>query len=121
LAYGGLLLILFSVWLAYAADEQLKKIRKVPASNRKMTGLWSSSRHPNYLGEILTWWGILLVGLSFGMEYWWTGVGAVTITLMFVFISIPLMEKHMIRKNPKYAEYKEKVPALLPLRLSPNK
>jgi steroid 5-alpha reductase family enzyme len=121
LAYAGLAVILFAVWLAFAADEQLRKIRKAQSGKREMTGLWSRSRHPNYLGEILTWWGIFLVGLSFGTEYLWTGVGALAITLLFVFISIPMMEKHMIRKDRSYLEYRELVPVLLPINLKKKK
>jgi steroid 5-alpha reductase family enzyme len=121
LAYAGLAVLLFSVWLAFIADEQLRKIRQAEHGKRVMTGLWKSSRHPNYLGEILTWWGIFMVGLSFGTEYLWTGAGALAITLMFVFISIPLIEKHMIKRDKTYLEYRESVPFLLPIKLKSKK
>ena len=81
-------------------------------------GLWRFSRHPNYLGEILTWWGIFLTGLSYGMEYLWTGIGTLCITVMFAFVSIPLMEKHLEKRKDWYGEYRQKIPALLPIRLS---
>jgi steroid 5-alpha reductase family enzyme len=81
-------------------------------------GLWKFSRHPNYLGEILTWWGIFLFGLSFGLEFWWTGIGALLITIMFAGISIPMIEKRLSAKWEWYENYKKKVPMLLPLKLS---
>lgn len=121
LAFAGLIVLLGAVLLAFIADEQLRKIKKVPPGNRDMTGLWRVSRHPNYLGEILTWWGIFLAGLSFGIEFLWTGIGAVAITLLFVFISIPLMEKHLLKKNKDYEKYRAEVPALLPLKYKSRK
>ena len=107
-----------SVLLAFIADEQLRKYRLNPANAGKSirTGLWSRSRHPNYLGEILTWWGLFLMGLASGLQYWWTGIGALVITLMFVFISIPLIEKYSLRRRSDYKEYKREVPFLLPLK-----
>jgi steroid 5-alpha reductase family enzyme len=77
-------------------------------------GLWSRSRHPNYLGEIATWWGLWLLGLAAGFEWWWTVAGALGITLMFVFASIPMMEKRLLRMRPEYASYRAKTPMLLP-------
>lgn len=121
LAWAGLIVLLGSVLLAFVADEQLRRIKKMPAAERAMTGLWSLSRHPNYLGEILSWWGIFLFGLSFGEQFLWTGVGAVAITLMFLFISIPLIEKYLSGKNPEYHLYQAEVPPLLPLRILKKK
>lgn len=118
LTVTGLLILLGSVILAFIADEQLRKFKLT--SNRGMidVGLWRYSRHPNYLGEILTWWGIFFTGLSFGMEYLWTGIGALTITIMFAFVSIPLMEKHLVQRRDWYRTYQEKIPSLLPIRFS---
>lgn len=116
LAWAGLFLLLVSVLLAFIADEQMRKYRKNPLHKGKtmQSGLWSVSRHPNYLGEILTWWGLLLVGLASGWQYWWTGTGALVITLMFVFISIPLIEKYALGRRKDYADYIRSTPMLLP-------
>lgn len=123
LAAAGLVVLLFSVWLAFTADEQLRKFRSFPENSGKTIseGLWRRSRHPNYLGEILTWWGLFMIALSTGWDAWWTGVGALTITLMFVFISIPMMEKRTLKRREDYAEYKRKTPFLVPLRLRKTK
>ncbi|MBN1197905.1 MAG: DUF1295 domain-containing protein [Bacteroidales bacterium] len=112
---GGLILT-GAIILAFTADEQLRRFRKNPA-NKGMaitTGLWGISRHPNYLGEILTWWGLFLVGLAAGIGYWWTGIGAVMITLMFLFISIPMIEKRNLQRRKGYTDYIERVPELVP-------
>ncbi len=116
LAVIGSLVLFGAVVLAYVADKQLRNFRLNSDNDGKTinTGLWSRSRHPNYVGEILTWWALFLIALSCGMEYWWTGVGAFTITVMFRFISIPLIEKHSLKRRWDYEEYQKQIPMLLP-------
>jgi steroid 5-alpha reductase family enzyme len=118
LAAAGLVILLGSIVLAYRADEQLRRFRKIPENAGKTMniGLWLKSRHPNYLGEMLTWWGLFILALSSGWQYWWTGMGALFITLMFVFISIPLMESYSLGRRTDYRDYRKKVPFLLPLK-----
>lgn len=117
LAWAGLILLGGSVLLAYLADEQMHRFRKNTQNTGKtmQAGLWAFSRHPNYLGEILTWWGLLLLALAAGWHNWWTGVGALLITLMFVFISIPLIEKYAQGRREDYKDYIRTTPMLLPL------
>jgi steroid 5-alpha reductase family enzyme len=113
----GLVVIIGGALLAFIADEQMITFRKGPSHKGKvmMSGLWKHSRHPNYLGEILNWWGIFLIGLASGVSFWWTGIGAFLITLMFIFVSIPLMDKHAIDREG-FTDYKKSTPALLPFR-----
>jgi steroid 5-alpha reductase family enzyme len=115
----GLITMILAVGLAFIADEQMKKFRMKPENKGKLMrqGLWKYSRHPNYLGEILTWWGLFFFSLSAGMDQWWMGVGALTVTIMFVFISIPMLEKREIIRRPEYADYKKEVPMLLPIKI----
>ncbi len=49
-----------------------------------------------------------------GSEWWWTVVGAAAITAMFVFVSIPMMERRVLATRPDYAEYREQTPMLVP-------
>ena len=77
-------------------------------------GLWAFSRHPNYLGEIMFWWGIFIFGLASGLHYWWTIIGALSVTLLFTCISIPLMEKRNLLRRPEYASVTKKIPVLFP-------
>ena len=110
--------MILAVGLAFIADEQMKKFRQKPENKGKLMreGLWKSSRHPNYLGEILTWWGLYFFSLSAGYDQWWMGIGALTVTLMFVFISIPMLEKRELERRPEYKDYIKEVPFLLPLK-----
>ncbi len=113
----GTLVMLGAIVLAFVSDEQLRVFRRDPMNRGKSiaTGLWAHSRHPNYLGEIATWWGLLLFALAAGMEWWWTGVGAMTITLMFCFVSVPMMEKRALVTREGYREYRRQTPMLMPV------
>ena len=78
-----------------------------------VSGVWAWCRHPNYLGEVGFWWGIFLFALAAGWTNWWTIVGPIAMTVLFVGISVPLMDRRM-RRRPGYAEHVERVPALIP-------
>lgn len=112
----GFVLCLTATTLQFFADIQMAVFRKNNRNSETcMTnGLWKYSRHPNYLGEITLWWGIWLMMVGISAEYWVTIIGPICITILFVFISIPMMEKYLMNKRPLYKEYKEKVPMLLP-------
>jgi len=80
------------------------------------TGLWGWSRHPNYFGELSFWWGLMLFGLAAAPQYWpWLILGALAMTLMFVFASIPLMDQRSVERRPAYAEHMKRVSAIIPL------
>jgi len=112
----GTVVVLGAVILAFVADEQLRRFRRDPANGgRHMNGgLWAYSRHPNYLGEIAFWWGLWLFALACEPAWWWSGVGAAAITLMFVFVSVPLMERRAAATRPGYGGYRDSTPMLLP-------
>ena len=75
-------------------------------------GLWAWSRHPNYFGEVSLWWGLAIMGYG-ATGSWWTFLGAISMSSLFLFISIPLMETRMLKKRPHYAEHIKKVSALV--------
>lgn len=110
-------LCLTAIAIETIADEQLRNFKKrIREQDEFMkSGLWKISRHPNYFGEWLFWFGIYLFGLIANPAYWWTGIGAVLMLLMFLFISIPLMEKRMVAKRPEYADHIKKVSAFFPI------
>ena len=63
------------------------------------TGLWKYSRHPNYLGEILMWWGIALAVVFAFPRCWFLVAGAFVNNCLFLFISIPMADKRQSKKN----------------------
>lgn len=100
------------------ADNQLLKFRLTKSTHGRVimdSGIWGYSRHPNYFGEISFWVGIFLFSLPFyTSDIYWIISGAVLMILLFVFISIPMMEKREIKKDG-YAEYQRRVSMLIPL------
>ncbi len=105
-----------AVLLEQSADRQLLRFRSSGPGPRAIltSGLWARSRHPNYLGEIGFWWGLYLFGLAARPEAWWTGVGALAITLLFRVVSLPMIETRMRERRPGWAEHAKRVPMLLP-------
>ena len=112
----GLAVTAGAIALAFVADEQLRRFRERPGRRGELicSGLWRWSRHPNYLGEVLTWWGLWLFALAAGAGWWWTAAGATAITIMFVFASVPMMERRLLSERAGYAEYRVKTPMLVP-------
>ncbi|MFZ4520102.1 MAG: DUF1295 domain-containing protein [Bacteroidales bacterium] len=106
----------YAILLEALADKQLRSFLSENRETGKTMdrGLWSVSRHPNYLGEILFWWGLYLFALAANPAFWWVIIGPVAITLMFVFASIPMIEKRMLKRRKDYAAYREKVSMLVP-------
>ena len=77
-------------------------------------GLWNYTRNPNYLGEMLFWWGLALMGFAYGAA-WWTGIGAAGMVAMFVFASIPMKEARLREtKGEAFEKYMREVPRILP-------
>lgn len=105
-----------AVLIEAIADEQLRAFRKKKREKGEImrAGLWAYSRHPNYFGEVSFWWGIFLFALAASPSDYWSGIGALAITLLFVFASIPLLDKRSLAGRPEYAEHMKRVSALLP-------
>lgn len=110
------IVIIFAVLIEGAADRQL---RRFVLENRQSgavmrSGLWAYSRHPNYFGEILFWWGLYVFALAAGPGYWWTVVGPVSITVLFLFVSLPMMEKRHALRRPTYREETKNISICIP-------
>src|SRR3954447_676007 len=100
------------------ADNQMRVFTRDPANHGRTidVGLWSVSRHPNYLGEIGMWCGLFLFGMAAAPSWWWTIVGPLVMVLLFETASIPMMEERSLQRRPSYADYQRRVPQLLPVR-----
>ncbi len=105
-----------AVLLQIFSDAQMRRFRFSNESGRHIeTGLWKFSRHPNYLGEVSFWWGIYLIQLGVAPDRWWTLIAPVLMTLLFLFISIPMMEERLMATRQGYADYKKRTSMLLML------
>jgi len=98
------------------SDLQLRRFLRTRAdpSDVLQTGLWGLCRHPNYLGEVLFWWGLYLFGLAADPAWFWSGIGAISITVLFVAVSIPWMDRRMLSRHPKWVDRMSTAPALIP-------
>lgn len=110
----GSSLSVVAVTMQFISDVQMQKFRRNPDNKNKYitSGLWKYSRHPNYLGEILMWWGIFLAtGL---MNHVFLFIGPCLNTLMFLFISIPMAENRLRAYKEGYDDYVLRTRILLP-------
>ena len=117
-------LVMFAaISLQMTADVQLHAFAaQAKPGDTLETGLWSRSRHPNYLGEIGMWVGLALFGLAaYPQGAWWVGLGALAMILMFRYASIPMMEKRSLARRPEYADTMARIPRLLPRLRNPTK
>jgi steroid 5-alpha reductase family enzyme len=105
-----------AITIETVADQQLWRFLNGPREPGTIlsTGLWAYSRHPNYFGEILFWWGLFLFGLAADSSYWWTIVGPVAMVLMFMFASVPMIDRRSVERRPGYAAHMAKVSAIVP-------
>ncbi len=105
---------LLAVLLQGVSDVQMHKYRKNKKTPFIRTGIWKYSRHPNYLGEILMWWGVALAFICAQPSMWYLVFGAVINNLMFLVVSIPMADKRQSNKQG-FSEYKKHTRMLLPL------
>jgi len=116
-----------AVWLVgllieAVADAQKAAFRAKEENRGRFvaSGLWRYSRHPNYFGEMLVWWGLFLyvVPVLHGAAFVLV-IGPVFITLLLLFVSgIPLLEKSADEKygsDGAYRDYKRRTSILVPL------
>ena len=111
---AGTVICICAATLQLVSDTQMHRYRKSGKHGLIRTGLWKYARHPNYLGEILMWWGIGIQAVSVLPQHWWLLAGAAANTIMFFTVSIPLADKRQSQK-PGYAGYKASTRSLLPI------
>ncbi len=115
LSLACLMVSIFAVILQGTADYQMHSYRRNRTTPFIRQGLWKHSRHPNYLGEILMWWGIGFASFFALFNTWWLLTGAVLNTLLFLFVSIPMADKRQSAKDG-FSEYKQQTRVLLPIK-----
>ena len=106
---------IIAVTVELISDNQLWKFKKNKDNKNKFikTGLWSFSRHPNYLGEILFWWGIFFMTLAVDVSYWYLFICPLSMNLMFAFITCKMMDNRSLIKRDGYKDYMDKTNQLL--------
>ncbi len=103
-------------------DWQLSRFKANPANRGKImtSGLWSLTRHPNYFGDAVQWWGFFLVAVGIGAP-WWSVISPLTMNFFLVQVSgAKLLEDSAMSRRPGYAEYAAKTPRFFPRLTPPN-
>lgn len=116
----GVLVFLGGFFCEALADGQLArfKARAESAGQVLDTGLWRYSRHPNYFGETVVWWGLGLVALDLGhgAAAWWALVGPAAITFLLLKVSgVTLTEADIADRRPEYRDYVRRTSAFVPM------
>jgi steroid 5-alpha reductase family enzyme len=115
-AFDWLGVALWAIGLAFEAvgDWQLARFKADPNNKGKVMarGLWRYTRHPNYFGDALLWWGLFCFALP---EGWWTIISPLVMTTLLLKISgVALLEKTLAKTKPQYAEYVRRTNAFVP-------
>ncbi len=115
--YVGLGLWLIGFGFEALGDFQLNRFKADAANQGKVMdrGLWRYTRHPNYFGDSVVWWGHFLIAAAHPVMVW-TVVSPLIMTFLLTRVSgVPLLERSMARRKPGYTEYMERTSGFFPL------
>jgi len=105
------------LWWEAVADAQLAAFRRDPRNAGQVldTGLWQYTRHPNYFGDALVWWGLAIAGASQGAGVW-AFVAATVMTILLVRVSgAAMLDRLLAERKPGYREYMQRTSGFIPL------
>ena len=111
----GAALVVTGATLEAVADAQLRAFRRDPESRGRVldTGVWAWSRHPNYFGDALMWWGFGCIALATGA--WAALAGPLLMNVLLVRVSgVAMLERDIAERRPEYRAYIARTPAFVP-------
>jgi steroid 5-alpha reductase family enzyme len=112
---AGTVVFLIGFAIESLADLQLARFKADPGNRGRVldAGLWRYSRHPNYFGEFVLWWGLYLVAAAGGA--YWTVIGALLISFLLLKVSgVTMLEEGLKSSKPGYAEYVRRTSTFVP-------
>jgi steroid 5-alpha reductase family enzyme len=113
---AGLVVFLAGFALEAIADLQLQAFRRDPARHGRVLdqGLWRWSRHPNYFGEAVLWYGFWLCAVDEPLG--WTSIAApLLMTFLLIKVSgVALLDAHLSARKPAYADYVQRTSSFVP-------
>ncbi len=113
--YIGILVFLLGYYFEVLGDHQLTRFKKKPENKGKIIeeGLWKYTRHPNYFGEALLWWGIFFIALPV-KQGWIAIISPLIMTLLLRYGSgVPMLEKKYEGRDD-WEAYKKRTPVFVP-------
>lgn len=122
-AVMGVLLWAVGIVFEAVGDWQLLRFKANPANEGRVldTGLWSLTRHPNYFGDAVVWWGVWIVAAETGSGLL-SIVGPILMTWFLMRVSgVPMLERSMMKRRPGYADYVARTSAFFPRPPKPKK
>lgn len=108
------------IFFETVGDVQLARFKSRPDSAGQVMdrGLWRYTRHPNYFGDFMVWWGIFLIAMATPaglLAKGWTIVGPVIMSILLIRVSgAALLERSLRRRRPGYEEYISRTSAFFP-------
>lgn len=119
-------LVIFAVGLYYEslADGQLQSFLAIDKEKRPRylnSGVWKHTRHPNYFGTTVVWWGIWIVAVSGNWDAWWTVCGPIINTIMLTSVLGSRFQDNYMGDRPEYRKLMARTRRFLPLPLSAEK
>lgn len=111
----GTLVFLAGFVMEALADRQLTRFRADPVNVGRVldSGLWRYSRHPNYFGNAVLWWGLYLVAVGGGAA--WSAFGPLLMTYLLLKVSgVSLLERTLRTSKPGYQAYIDRTSAFVP-------
>ncbi|MCG8585925.1 MAG: DUF1295 domain-containing protein [Pirellulales bacterium] len=116
LPWIGVILWACGLFFEAVGDFQLARFKANPDNQGKVlnSGLWRYTRHPNYFGDFLVWWGIYLVAAEPG-SWWWTVVGPLLMSFLLIRVSgVRLLESSLRSRVTGYEQYVAETSAFFP-------
>jgi steroid 5-alpha reductase family enzyme len=111
----GVIIWALGLGIESTADIQLTRFRADPDNEAKVmdAGLWRYSRHPNYFGDALMWWGLGLFTLS--PMTLWSLLGPLAMTVIFLSLSNNVIERGLNKRHPAYEAYVKRTSVFVPM------
>ena len=113
---AGVLLWVIGFGFESISDLQMARFKSRPENQGQVMdqGLWRFTRHPNYFGNALVWWGLTIVALT-GIEQTWILISPVVMTLCLLYVSgVPMLESTLARRTAGYRDYIQRTSRFLP-------
>lgn len=116
--HAGVGVLVWAIGLTFEAlgDAQLARFKADPSNAGKIMdrGLWRYTRHPNYFGDFMIWWGHFLVALAIGAP-WWTVISPAIMSFLLTRVSgVPMLEQAMSKRRAGYDDYVRRTSSFFP-------
>jgi steroid 5-alpha reductase family enzyme len=117
-ALDGIGVALFATGLFFEAvgDLQLARFKADPANRGRVMdrGLWRYTRHPNYFGDCLVWWGLFAIAAATPAGPWMMASPLLMTFLLLRVSGVALLERSLVHTRPAYRDYIERTSAFFP-------